>query len=115
MTDIRVSTGGGEDMELQQLKRDLASVLKKVPPFDFKEVQQPYTEPMYLLVKRKPKGVLLISCVDAVNQEEADNALGGGFCHTTWDGARSRVRINQIDGFTPNGSTVFRFTFMVVG
>jgi hypothetical protein len=110
---IRVTTGG--DAEISSLKRDLASVLKKVPPFTFKEVQQAYSEPMYIGHKTKPKGVLLLSCVSATDQEDADEVLGGSFCHVTWEGARSRIRINSIDGFTPSNTTIFRFTFMVVG
>jgi hypothetical protein len=104
-----------KDEELGELKRDIQTALKKVPPFEIKEVGGEYTEPMYILHKTKPQGVLLLSCIDAREQENPENVLTGGFCHSTWDGARSRIRINSIDGFTPDPTVLYRFTFMVVG
>jgi hypothetical protein len=104
-----------KDKELGELKRDLAAALKKLPSFELKTVNAPYTEPMYLGLKSKPQGVLLLNAIDASDQEDPEAVLSGGFCHCTWEGVKNRMRINSIDGFTPDPTVLFRFLFMVVG
>jgi hypothetical protein len=110
-----IGSSFSKDKELGELKRQLQDALKKIPTFDLKDIDGAYVEPMYLAVKSKPRGVLLLQCMDARVQEDPQHSLGGGFVHWTWDGVKSRVRINQIDGFTPDANTLFRMTFMVVG
>ena len=113
MTEIRGLLS--KDKELGELKRDIQSALKNIPKFEVKTINGAYEEPMYLLHKTRPTGVLLLSCFDGRDQEDPQDVLAGVFCHWTWDGVKSRIRINSIDGLTPSALMLFRFAFLVVG
>lgn len=116
MTSVRTSSVGGKENELAKLKRDLDEALKSLPRFKTKTLDAAYTEPLYLGFDHRPSGVLLLSCIDARDQEGPEEVLSGGFTHWTWEGGKARIRINSIDGLSPDEPTkTFRFTFLVVG
>lgn len=111
MADIAVSSIG-KDAELQRV---IADVLKKIPRQQLKSLDSAYTEPINLTLDHKPTGIVLVSCVSTFDPEAPEDVLSGGFVHWTWEGAKSRARINSIDGLTPAAAPVFRFNFWVVG
>ena len=113
MTDIRGMLS--KDKELGELKRDLQQKLKSIPRFEIKTINGAYSEPMYLGLKEKPVGLIMLGCMDGRDQEDPESVLGGGFCHCTWEAAKSRLRINSIDGLRPDPTVLFRFNFLVVG
>jgi hypothetical protein len=110
-----VSSSFSKDKELGELKRELQAALKKIPPLEIKDVIAPYSEPMYLGLTSRPRGVMLLWAVDATDQENPEAYFAGVSCHSTWDGLQNRMRINSIDGLTPDPSKTFKFSFLVVG
>jgi hypothetical protein len=101
-----------KDKDLGELARDIDDALALIPTLKIKKFDAPYTEPLDVGYDHAPE--LVLCRIRRVSALETPT-LTGGFCHFVWDGVRSRIRINSIDGMTPEPGVIYRFTFMMVG
>lgn len=101
------------DKDLGELARDVASALEGIPTLKIKKFEAQYTEPLYVAYDHEPE-ILFCGRVRRFHDEETP-VRTGGLCHFTWEGNRSRCRIDSIDGMTPEPGVLYRFTFLMVG
>lgn len=101
------------DANQGELARDVDDSLAAIVSTRIKEFDAQYSEPMYVGLPKKPKGMLLINVYNAVTQEAP--LLTGGLVHCVWEGNQKRMRVTSIDGLTPLPGTTYHFTFLVIG
>jgi hypothetical protein len=77
-----------------------------------RELEQVYTEPMFLALPQQPSQGIVLARIRKVGDEEMPISWGG--VSFWWDGAQSRAVITSIDGLTPDGSS-YKFNFWVIG
>lgn len=102
-----------DDPNQGELARDVDDRLTALVPLALKEFNAQYSEPMYVGLSKKPKGMLLVNVYNALTQEVPQ--LTGGMVHFVWEGGQKRARINSIDGLTPTPGTTYHFALLLIG
>lgn len=102
-----------KDADLAEFARNVCDAFDGLPALEIKEFDAPYTEPLYLGADSEPK-ILFCGRIRALTALETP-LLTGGLTHFVWEGSKSRLRVNSIDGMTPTPGTLYRFTFLLVG
>lgn len=98
---------------LSENMRDLDSLARAGARLRLHEHTSLYTEPMPISgFPVKPKAILLVN-VRSQNAPEVPVADAGPLVHFVWD-QRGGGRITKIQGMTPDTSTPYVFTFLLI-
>lgn len=95
-----------------ELARAVQSIFDALVRFEVLSVTTQYSEPMFLGYDHEPSAIIAARIRNDATPETVV-AAGPRVCYT-WLGSAGGLRIDDINGLTPGGTT-YRFTFVMIG